>query len=55
MKPLDGVKVADFSWIIAGPLTGKILADHGADVVRIESYARPDNLRSISPMKDGIF
>ncbi len=54
MKPLDGLRVADFTWIISGPLTSKILADHGADVIRIESYARPDNLRSISPMKDGI-
>jgi len=54
MKPLDGLRVADFTWIISGPLTSKILADHGAQVVRIESYARPDNLRSISPMKDGI-
>ena len=34
---LDGVKVADFSWIGAGPLTAMWLAQHDATVVRLES------------------
>jgi len=54
VQALEGIKVADFSWIIAGPLTGEFLGDFGAEVIRIESYTNPDNLRSISPMKDGI-
>ena len=33
---LDDVKVLDLSWGIAGPMTGMLLADHGADVTRIE-------------------
>jgi len=33
---LSGVKVLDLSWGIAGPMTGMLLADHGADVTRIE-------------------
>ena len=37
--PLEGVKVADFSWIGVGPITAKALADHGATVVHIESDA----------------
>ena len=34
--PLDGVKVVDFSEIIAGPLAGRLLADLGADVIKVE-------------------
>ncbi len=34
--PLDGIKVADFTEIIAGPLAGRLLAEMGADVIKIE-------------------
>ncbi len=44
-QALDGVKVLDFGWIIVGALTGKHLADHGAQVVRVESVTRPDAMR----------
>ena len=33
---LEGLKVLDLSWGIAGPIAGMLLADHGADVVKIE-------------------
>ena len=49
---LEGVKVADFSWIAAGPLTTLYLAAHGATVVRVESMRRPDGLRTSGPFKD---
>lgn len=42
---LDGVKVLDFGWAIVGSVTGKFLADHGAQVVRVESSTRPDMTR----------
>lgn len=51
--PLDGLKVADFSWVGVGPISAKVLADHGADVVRIETQGRPDDLRTAGPFKDG--
>jgi len=52
--PLRDVKVADFTWMAAGPLVTKYLADYGAQVVRIESLARADFLRFAGPFKNGI-
>lgn len=53
--PLDGIKVADFSWIGVGPITAKALADHGATVVRIESDDPPDRLRLTGPFTNDEF
>ncbi|MBN1627011.1 MAG: CoA transferase, partial [Deltaproteobacteria bacterium] len=36
-KALQGVKIADFTWVAAGPLTTNYLAQCGATVVKIES------------------
>ena len=52
--PLQGIRVADFTWIGAGSFTTKLLADHGADVIKIESRGRMDSLRSSRPYKDGV-
>jgi len=51
---LEGLKIADFTWSIVGPLTGKHLADHGATVVRVESHTRPGVNRVGGPYKDNI-
>ncbi|MBI3936087.1 MAG: CoA transferase [Betaproteobacteria bacterium] len=52
--PLEGVRVTDFSWIGAGSYTTKLLADFGADVIKIESSTRLDSLRSTAPFKDRV-
>jgi crotonobetainyl-CoA:carnitine CoA-transferase CaiB-like acyl-CoA transferase len=51
--PLNGLKVVDFSRVLAGPLCARTLADLGADVVKIEP-PRPDVSRAAFPFKDGM-
>jgi benzylsuccinate CoA-transferase BbsF subunit len=54
--PLDGIRVADFTWVWAGPYCTLQLAHLGADVVRIETRTRPCITRVIPPwpeMKPG--
>ena len=47
--PLDGLKVVEFSWVIATPSAVRILCDYGADVVKVETASRPDTMRTVNP------
>jgi crotonobetainyl-CoA:carnitine CoA-transferase CaiB-like acyl-CoA transferase len=51
--PLQGVKVLDLSWVMVGPVSGRYLADLGANVVKVESSRRIDPVRTLGPFKDG--
>ncbi len=54
-KVLEGVKVADFCWALAGPRSTKVLSDFGAVVIKIESKSRKiDNQRVSPPFRDNI-
>lgn len=52
-KALEGIKVADFTWAIAGPYMTKYLADYGATVVRVESREHSCFTRTAGPYKQG--
>ncbi|SCG37004.1 CaiB/BaiF CoA transferase family protein [Micromonospora coxensis] len=52
--PLDGVLVADFSRILAGPYATMLLADLGADVVKVEGPGGDDTRAWTPPVRDGI-
>jgi crotonobetainyl-CoA:carnitine CoA-transferase CaiB-like acyl-CoA transferase len=45
-RPLDGVRVLDFGVIVVGAEVGRLLADAGAEVIKIESRAFPDGMRT---------
>jgi crotonobetainyl-CoA:carnitine CoA-transferase CaiB-like acyl-CoA transferase len=48
-RPLEGVKILDLFWVLAGPGSTRMLADYGATVVRVESQSHLDTLRVIPP------
>lgn len=54
LGPLDGLLVADFSRVLAGPYCTMLLADMGAEVVKVESANGDDTRSWLPPTRDGI-
>jgi crotonobetainyl-CoA:carnitine CoA-transferase CaiB-like acyl-CoA transferase len=52
--PLDGLLVADFSRILAGPYATMLLADLGADVIKVEGPGGDDTRTWQPPVRDGV-
>lgn len=48
--PLEGVRVCDLSWIVAGPTATRALADFGAEVIRVEHGQALDAIRRAPPI-----
>jgi len=53
MKPLEGIKVLDFSQIHGATFSTMLLADFGAEVVKVEKPGEGDKLRAFGPKVDG--
>jgi crotonobetainyl-CoA:carnitine CoA-transferase CaiB-like acyl-CoA transferase len=55
VPPLDGILVADFSRVLAGPLAAMLLGDLGADVIKVERPDGGDDTRAWGPpWRDGV-
>jgi benzylsuccinate CoA-transferase BbsF subunit len=52
--PLQGIRVANFGWVWAGPVVGQTLGFLGAEVYKIESRARIDLTRMLPPFAGGV-
>jgi crotonobetainyl-CoA:carnitine CoA-transferase CaiB-like acyl-CoA transferase len=52
--PLEDIRVVEAATLFAAPLAAMLLADFGADVIKIEHPTRPDPARGHGPSKDGV-
>ncbi len=53
-KPLRGIRVIDAGNMVAGPFVGELMADFGAEVIKVEHPAMGDGQRRLEPIADGV-
>lgn len=54
MEALEGIRVLDIATVIAAPWAAGLMADFGAEVIKIEMPGRGDAFRAMGPLKDGV-
>jgi len=54
LRPLDGIRVVDFTSLVAGPWCTRLMADCGAEVIKVEAVGDGDILRHAPPLADGM-
>ena len=52
--PLEGVRIVDLSAVVSGPMATQILADQGADVIKVEGPGPGDLVRYVGPQRNGL-
>jgi crotonobetainyl-CoA:carnitine CoA-transferase CaiB-like acyl-CoA transferase len=55
LLPLDGIRVLEFAWTLPGPYCGLLLAELGADVIKVEPPGFGDSLRQFMPGMFSVF
>jgi len=54
IAPLKGIRVVSLTWVWAGPWMGAMLADMGAEVIKVETRQRLDAQRVVKLTKDSV-
>ncbi|MCS6979038.1 MAG: CoA transferase [Flavobacteriales bacterium] len=54
MKPLEGIRIIDFTRLLPGPLGCRFLAEMGAEVIKVEEKHNPDPTRQYPPFREEI-
>jgi crotonobetainyl-CoA:carnitine CoA-transferase CaiB-like acyl-CoA transferase len=53
-KALEGIKVLDFTKVYSGPYCTMLMADMGAELIKVETIGKGDETRAFAPIKDGV-
>ena len=51
-RPLDGIRVLELAQIVAGPFCGALMAEFGAEVIKVEMPGRGDDVRRMGPAEE---